>query len=115
MQLFEKHDLGRSVLLALTLPFVIFLVSPLAFYLGNHAEYSAALTDVLRHMSQIGAAVAVVLLVLLLALGRWSRLYAVFSGLLVGLSLAAWVQSQLFAWDFGPLDGRGVNWSNWSG
>ncbi|HHS8255165.1 TPA: sulfatase-like hydrolase/transferase, partial [Legionella anisa] len=36
------------------------------------------------------------------------------SGLLVGLALSAWVQSQLFAWDFGPLDGNGINWSKWS-
>ncbi|MBI2784959.1 MAG: hypothetical protein HYX60_01065 [Legionella longbeachae] len=32
----------------------------------------------------------------------------------MGLALCVWVQSQLFAWDFGPMDGNGVDWSKWN-
>lgn len=110
----SRVDWKRSAIFALVLPFIIFLVSPLAFYLGNHAEYLVPLTDVFPLLLLIGAAVAGVLLVLLLAIGRWPLLHRVLSGVLVGLALSAWVQSQLFAWNFGPLDGRGVNWSEWS-
>lgn len=34
-------------------------------------------------------------------------------GLIISLAYAAWFQSQILAWDFGPLDGRGIKWDQW--
>ncbi|QLZ68519.1 hypothetical protein FOLKNPGA_01298 [Legionella sp. PC1000] len=107
-------DLKRSVIFALSLPLIIFLVSPLVFYFGNHFEFTTNLADTLPPLVFICVGVTTILLGLLLVISRWPVLYAIISGLLVGLALSAWVQSQLFAWNFGPLDGNGVNWSKWS-
>lgn len=107
-------DLKRSVIFALSLPLIIFLVSPLVFYFGNHSEFTTNLADTIPPLVFLFIGATVILLGLLLAISRWPVLYAISSGLLVGLALSAWVQSQLFAWDFGPLDGNGINWSKWS-
>ncbi|HHT0592177.1 TPA: sulfatase-like hydrolase/transferase [Legionella anisa] len=107
-------DLKRSVIFALSLPLIIFLVSPLVFYFGNHFEFTTNLADTIPPLLFLFIGATVILLGLLLAISRWPVLYAMSSGLLVGLALSAWVQSQLFAWDFGPLDGNGINWSKWS-
>ena len=108
-----KIDLKFSLLFGLAVPFIVFLVSPMAFYLGNHTEYSVALTDVFSFLMAISVGGAGIFVALLLAISRWRLLHGVFSGALVGLALSAWVQSQLFAWNFGPLDGRGIDWSEW--
>ncbi|OEH48867.1 hypothetical protein lpari_00114 [Legionella parisiensis] len=107
-------DFKRSVIFALSLPLIVFLVAPLVFYLGNHFEFTTNLADVLPLLVFICVGVTAALLGLLLVISRWPVVYAIISGILVGLALSAWVQSQLFAWDFGPLDGNGVNWSKWS-
>ncbi|MGM9452312.1 sulfatase-like hydrolase/transferase [Legionella bozemanae] len=107
-------DFKRSVVFALSLPLIIFLVAPLVFYLGNHFEFTTNLADTLPLLVFLCIGATAILLGLLLAISRWPMLYAIISGLLVGLALSTWVQSQLFAWDFGPLDGNGVNWSKWS-
>lgn len=107
-------DFKRSVIFALSLPLIIFLVAPLVFYLGNHFEFTTNLVDTLPLLVFLCIGATAILLGLLLAISRWPMLYAIISGLLVGLALSTWVQSQLFAWDFGPLDGNGVNWSKWS-
>lgn len=107
-------DFKRSVIFALSLPLIVFLVAPLVFYLGNHFEFTTNLADTLPLLVFLCIGATAILLGLLLVISRWSTLYAIISGLLVGLALSAWVQSQLFAWDFGPLDGNGVNWSKWS-
>lgn len=49
----------------------------------------------------------------LLIISRWPLLYSAMSGLLVGLALSVWVQSQLFVWDFGVLDGQKIDWGKW--
>lgn len=95
------------------LPFIIFLVAPLAFYFGNFSEYVASLSSVLLLLCGVAIGVFFVLFLLLLVVCGLPRVFNLLSGLLVGLAVAAWVQSQIFTWDFGPLDGRGVEWAKW--
>ena len=111
--LMGKSSLKQHILFAIVLPFIVFLVSPLAFYFGNHAGYSATLTDALPLLLIITVIVTGLFFSLLRSVQRWPMIHGVFSGILVGLALAAWVQSQIFAWDFGLLDGRGVDWNRW--
>jgi hypothetical protein len=109
----ETRNLKHSILFAMVLPFIIVFVSSLAFYFGNHMEYAATLTDTLPLLLSISAIITVLLFILLLSVHRWPTLHSTIAGTLVGLALSAWIQSQIFAWDFGPLDGRGVDWSRW--
>ena len=109
----NNKNFKHSILYAIVLPFIVVFVSPLAFYFGNHLEYTATLTDTLPLLLSISAIIAVLLFILLRSVHSWPTLHGTIAGTLVGLALSAWMQSQIFAWDFGPLDGRGVDWSRW--
>lgn len=103
----------KVLLFAVPLPFIVVLVSPLSFYLANHSEYSIPISVLLPFLSLCFLGVTGFILILLMVIKNrlWS---AALKGILVGLAVAAWVQSQLLAWDFGPLDGRGINWTAWT-
>lgn len=105
----------KIAVVAGVLPFIIFIVSPLAFYFGNVSEYVASFSTVLLLFVSVAVGVFALLFLLLFMVRGFPPVFKLFSGLLVGLAVAAWVQSQLFAWDFGPLDGRGVEWDKWGG
>ncbi|MCX7116280.1 MAG: hypothetical protein NTW08_10315 [Gammaproteobacteria bacterium] len=102
--------LNHTFLIALTLPFILFLVSPLTFFLENAVEYVANVSDISPLLLLICAGMTGLLFGLLLLLSRWVSLYTLLSGLLVGLALAVWAQSQLFISDVGLLDGHPIDW-----
>lgn len=99
---------------ASVLPAVIFLLAPLSFYLGNQSEYPISLTELLPYLVATFVATSALLLTALELLRRLSSpLFGIFSALLVTLALAMWVQGHILVWDFGLLDGRGVDWQKW--
>jgi hypothetical protein len=104
----------NKLLLAILLPVMLLLVAAPAFYLGNRNELTFSLADVWLPISGIALLSSLVLLLLLKGLGRFHKASAIVSGLLLGFAIAVWVQSQLLVWNFGPLDGRGIDWSPWS-
>ena len=36
------------------------------------------------------------------------------AGFLLGFSICVVLQSQIFLWEFGPLDGREIKWETWA-
>lgn len=94
-------------------PFGLLFVAPLTFYFANRGEYPFGLGEAAPYLLAGFAVVWGVLAAALLALGRWPRAQRVAAGLLLGAGATIWLQSQLLAWDFGPLDGRGVEWALW--
>jgi hypothetical protein len=107
-------NLTEKLMIAILPPFMLFLVAPLTFYYGNINEITFTLADVWFSIAGLFFASSLFLFLLLTATSKLKRIYLVLSGLLLGLSVAVWVQSQLFVWDFGPLDGRGIDWAQWS-
>ncbi|UXZ21265.1 hypothetical protein KZH41_22650 [Pseudomonas sp. YeP6b] len=105
----------KIAVVAGVLPFVIFVVVPLAFYFGNVLEYVASFSSILLLLCTVAVGLFLLFFLLLLNVRKLPSVFNVLSGLLVGTAVAAWVQSQIFAWDFGPLDGRGVDWAKWDG
>ncbi|MHB8138220.1 MAG: sulfatase-like hydrolase/transferase [Smithellaceae bacterium] len=106
-------DFKKALLFTVPLPLIFVLVSPISFYLANHTEYPISISALLPMLLLGFLGVAGFLLFWLMVIKNrlWS---AALKGILVALAVAAWVQSQLLAWDFGPLDGRGINWTAWA-
>lgn len=107
-------DYRGTAVFVWVLPFIAFLVAPLAFYFGNSTEYVATLGDSFLLLLAVTFVAVGLLYLLLLVIKSHDLIYRLVCGALVGLAVGAWVQSQLFSWDFGPLDGRGGDWSKWS-
>ncbi|MFA5960987.1 MAG: sulfatase-like hydrolase/transferase [Tatlockia sp.] len=110
----EQRFLKNNILLALVLPFIFLLVAPLSFFLGNFAEINANLSEIVYFLISLWLPLTALLALLLLGLSRWHKPYALLSGLLVGLALAGWLQSQILLWHFGVLDGHPIDWSLWT-
>ncbi|WP_339071122.1 sulfatase-like hydrolase/transferase [Pseudomonas idahonensis] len=103
----------KIAIVAWVFPFITFMVAPLAFYFGNASEYVSTLSSVLLFLCIITLGIFFVSAILLLMVRRIPIFFKLLSGLFVGIAIAAWVQSQIFSWDFGALDGRGVEWAKW--
>ena len=94
--------------MAAVLAIALFMLMPISLYMGNRGEFITPLASLLRWW----AIPAVATLLMLVVIGmfcplRWHGRYLV---LLACLSLLAWFQGQLLVWDYGPLDGRNIDW-----
>jgi len=99
---------------AALVPFMLFVVAPLALYWGNVGEIQFNLSAVAWPVAGIVAAGTASIFLILSALAWHPVPERLATGLVVGAAAAIWLQSQIFVWDFGPLDGRGINWADWS-
>ena len=108
-----KYSKLFLVSIACALPFMIMIVSPLSFYLGNVNEIAFDLEDVAAPVAGFFVAASVVLFCLLYLFRLWPKPSAILAGLLVGMAMAVWVQSQLLVWNFGQFNGRDIDWSKW--
>ena len=104
----------KNFLIAVVLPLQVLITAPLSFYLGNHAEINFELTDVLPILLMLLGILIALLFLILHVFRKQQKIHSILSGVLVGLGVAVWVQSQLLVWNFGPLDGRGIPWSEWA-
>lgn len=95
-------------------PFMLFVVAPLALYWGNVGEIQFDLSAVAWPVAGIVVAGTAGIFLILSALAWHPVPERLATGLVVGAAAAIWLQSQIFVWDFGPLDGRGINWADWS-
>ena len=101
----------QHFLIAGALPWILLLVTPVMMFLGNQDQYGS-FTSLLATCA-IAFIIGTALLLASIKLAR-TRIQSqqIIQGLLIGLAIAAWVQSQLLVWDLGPLDGRGLPWEN---
>lgn len=107
-------NLRQCLLVASIMPFILVVVSPLTFYLGNHSEYTVNISEVVSYSLLAFMALTITVFAIVTAARKIPGLWYIFTGLLLGLSASVWIQSQIFIWDFGPLDGRGIEWQRWN-
>jgi len=100
--------------IALLLPFMLLVVSPLSFYLGNINEVSFSLKDVALHVTMLFFGISILIFIILSLLKRFLVVLNIAAGSIVGLSASSWIQCQLFIWNFGQLDGRKIDWNHWT-
>ncbi len=91
------------------------LFTPLTLYLGNSNEFTADFSSMLPYLLRFLLLFSVLAaLVGSLLSPKGGRVYIL---LLATLGLMAWVQSNFLVWDYGPLNGRQIDWSQatWRG
>ena len=101
----------KDLLIAFSLPLMLFFVSPITVLLGNRDEYDA-ITSFVLFVAGVAISVGLIIFALIHVVRGKHWIYRFLTSLLLALSLLVWVQSQILVWDFGPLDGRGLAWAN---
>lgn len=100
---------------AVTLPFVLLAVAPLTFFFGNYEEYQGEFSEIVLFLVRNVGIGWGVCLALFWIFRRHSKTQNFLIGAVISLACCVWLQSQILVWDFGPLDGRGIDWSRWFG
>ena len=102
----QKKD--PLVLLAPVLLIVlnVFLFSPFSIYQGNLSEFQIPLLNLM-----VGYLVpALFIAALLFWTGRLLQYNQRYISVLLALGILIWLQGNIFTWEYGLLDGQGINW-----
>ncbi len=110
-----NHNKTFLLLTASTLPFMTLFVSGLTIYLVNINEIAFTLPDIILQLAGLFLVTSVILYLILFYFRRRNVVSGVLGGLVTGLSLAVWVQSQLLVWNFGQFNGQPIAWDKWKG
>ncbi len=102
------------LLVACTLPFMTLIVSGLSIYLTNRNEIAFSLLDIVFPLTGLFLGISLLFYLFLYIFRRFITVSGILTGLVVGLSLAVWVQSQLLVWKFGQFNGQGIAWDRWN-
>ena len=101
--------LSRLLICAL-LPVTLLLAGPAHLYFTNAAEFSAPFADHLRYLAPSALVLFLGLGLALVACERRPRTGEFAVALLFALSALVWLQGNVLVFDYGPLDGRGIQW-----
>lgn len=95
---------GVAALPAIT----VCVFTPLLIYFGNTTEFTASLAEIYRAYLPYLLVIVIAFGVLGIVLSKagHSRLIAVGGA----LTVLMWLQANILVWDYGPLDGRSINW-----
>lgn len=108
----DFHINLKHVFVLALVPLQLFILTPIAVYLGNHAELDVGLTQLLRASVIPGLLCFLVFLVIYKLCAAQPRKYWLI--LLCCLALLFWLQSNIILWDYGVLDGRNIDWPLYS-
>lgn len=106
-----KYTIPSLVTLALVSAFLaltLLVFGPAYIYFTNSLEFNFSFTEIAPWFIIAG-----VLLTAILTAVIWffrSRLYQKGTALLLALSILVWIQGNLMVWNYGPLDGRDIDW-----
>jgi hypothetical protein len=108
-----KYPKSFLLFIAGTLPFMILIVSGLTLYFSNRDEISFTFVDIVLPLAASFLAASLILYLVLWLFLRFRNLPGITAGLLTGMAVAVWVQSQLLVWKFGQFDGQLIDWGSW--
>jgi hypothetical protein len=109
-----KNEKIYKLKISAILPFQFFIVSLITFYLGNIKHTHVNAEQLLIISIVLFFSFAMLIYALLpnnIENGSQYKKFA--AGVIIGLSICTWFQSQIFTWNLGPLDGRGIKWGDW--
>ncbi len=104
----HKTPVRYSIGPALVFSGLYFVFSPIALYNGNESEFHTSLLSILK-VSVVPAAAVTAVLILVAALLRGGA-RTVYTAVLGGLAIAAWIQWSQSVSDYGILDGTEIDW-----
>jgi hypothetical protein len=108
-----KYNRLFVILIAFSLPFMALLVSGLSIYLININEIGFTLRDIAFQLAGLLFVTSLILYLILYYFRSSTLTSNILKGLIVGISLAVWVQSQFLAWNFGQFNGQPIHWYLW--
>ena len=111
----RRMQAARSIAMGFILAVNIFIFIPLTLYAGNIDEFTVPFSSILDiYLRPIIC--FVVFLAVIGALLKAERFPGYLSVLAV-ISILLWMQANLLVWDYGLLDGRGIDWGKdvWRG
>jgi len=101
----------RSVFVALLIPFT-FACTGLTIFVGNSADMPGTIPALLPLLcGLVGAVTLGLFLVQLPFLFIKKNWFVTVNALLLGCGFLLWLQANVFNWNFGELDGSGINWA----
>ncbi len=108
-----QKSLAFRVAVSGILPFILFFTAPASFYFDHINEIEFSLKDVFIPVLGLFIVLFCVLYLVLFLLRNQLNCFKIAAGTIVGIAAAGWVQSQLFVWEFGPLDRLDIILNKW--
>jgi len=110
-----KTKILSSLAVSLLIVATLFVFGPVTLYQGNTEELAVPLASLLKTL----AGPALILLILI-GLGGFllrGKAHALYVSILFALGVLLWLQGNFLVWNYGLLDGRGIDWSKnaWRG
>jgi hypothetical protein len=96
--------LWRSVAVAACLALTLFLLFPLTLYFPQLRQFAVAPGEIVPVLLAVALLCVVLIVLLLMLVPRAAHAYVLY--LLFALSVLAWVEGNLLAWSYGPLNGE---------
>jgi hypothetical protein len=109
-----KYTKTFLLLVACSLPFMVLVVAGLSIYLANINEVAISLSEIFLPLAGLFLVISAILFLILFTFRRFPVVSGILTGLIVALSLAVWVQSQLLVWKFGQFNGQDIAWEKWN-
>lgn len=104
-------SMGLTAILASNL----FLFVPLVLYVGNPEEFALPFSTILG--SYIRPAILLIMIFGLAGMILPASIFRRYLIFLAAISVLLWFQGNILVWDYGPLNGRGIDWArnSWRG
>ena len=107
-----KEKIFSSFSVTAFLGFTLFVFGPSHIYFTNALEFSYTYSEILKYCLFLFLVAAIFLGLILLTLRN--DFFEKGVSLLFTISFLLWVQGSIFLWDYGPLDGRLIQWKDFS-
>ena len=106
-------DSVKAIKLGLLFSLSFVFLPSLGFYAANPDGFSVDPTRLSIYLAVVSLVItAIVTLILLISMLQGTMLQGL-SGFINGIGAMALIQGNFLLWNFGPLDGRGINWEIW--
>jgi len=106
-----KKKFISSILISSSLFLFIILFTTGEIYFNNFGEFNYLYSEIFLYL--IAICFLFVFLVTSILLITPNRLFKIISSVLLAIILISWVEGYVLYPDYGPLDGRIIDWDNW--
>jgi hypothetical protein len=107
---FLRSEVFRCFSASFVLVSIVCLFGPAKVYRWNLDDFVVSLTDILKITLPLGLGAWLLLLGITYAISDSKRKY--FVALELAVSIGLYIQGNFLLWDYGPLNGRAIQWSD---
>ena len=104
-----REKIGASICVSAFFSLTLFFFGPTHLYFTNIVEYSSSFSEICPVLVGLSLLCTLVLTALLAPMKP--SLHRKVLSLVFVVSLLLWLQGNVLVWNYGPLDGREIDWS----